>query len=55
VIEQLRRDPTVPPRTIEEWHLSLANVHRRVTEQIAKTIDGYADLDTVLVTIEATI
>jgi hypothetical protein len=52
-IDALRRNPEIPARSFAEWSLILAGLRPRIAEQIADLIDGHADLDEVLTTIEA--
>ena len=53
VIEALRRDPAIPARSSEDWHLFFACTHGRIVEELSKVIDGHAALDAVLVTIDS--
>jgi hypothetical protein len=55
VIDDLRRDPTIPRHTFEDWHIKFAGVHARIAELLTKSIDRRADLDEVLVVIEAVV
>lgn len=53
VIEVLRRDPALPSRSSADWALVLADLHVRLTEQVAEVVDGRVDLEEVIHTIEA--
>jgi hypothetical protein len=55
IIEALRRDPTLPPRTSLEWALALADLRQQLAEEIADVIVGCADLDQVLATVRVTL
>jgi hypothetical protein len=51
IVEALRRDPTLPPRSSFEWALALANLRQQITEEIAGVIVGCADLEEILATL----
>jgi hypothetical protein len=53
MIDALRRDPAIPPRSFAEWSLALADLRLRLSEQLADEMIGLVDLDSVLNTIEA--
>jgi hypothetical protein len=53
LIDTLRRDPGIPPRSHAEWAVMLAPLHLRIAEGIHLAVDGRVVLDEVLVTIEA--
>ena len=53
LIDALRRNPTLPARSHDEWALLLAEQRVRTAEQIAELVNGCVGLDEVLNTIEA--
>lgn len=55
IVEALRRDPTLPPRSSFEWALALANLRQQITEEIACVIVGRVDLDEVLAAVTVTL
>ena len=52
VVAQLRRNPTLPSRSFDAWWLTLAPAHPLLTEKIAATILGRADLEEILTKID---
>jgi hypothetical protein len=50
LIDALQRDPTI---TFREWSLALAPLRAQIADRIHALINGRADLDEVLNTIEA--
>ena len=54
LIDALRRNPTLPARSHDEWALLLAEQRVRAAEQIAELVNGCVGLDEVLTIIEAT-
>ena len=55
LFDALRRNPTLPARSHDEWALLLAEQRVRTADQIAELIDGCVGLDEVLNTIVNTI
>jgi hypothetical protein len=55
LIDDLRRDPAMPPLSFLEWQLVLDGSRVRIAEQIHARTDNRADLDEVIVAVEATL
>ncbi len=53
VIDALRRDPAIPPRSFADWSLVLADLRPRVAEQIDDVIGGHVNREKVLTTLGA--
>ena len=51
LIDALRRNPTMPARSHDEWALLLAEQRVRTADQIAELVDGCVGLDEVLNTL----